>query len=324
MEARNFFSYLGAFLKAKFFGIKTPLLIGWDLTYKCNCDCKYCGLAKQNSFELSTDRALSLVDDLAQQGARRIHFGGGEPLLREDIDIILQRCKEKSIFTSVLTNGLLFKEKIFKLRDARLIKISLDGPEEINDCLRQKGSYKAALDTIGLAKKNGLKIAINTTLSDYNLKYIDFILNTADSYGVPVKFQPVSTLLSRNRDISLLLCKNPEYTQAIQKLIRIKKSKKGSRIINSLAGLRYLIGQGKISGFKCCAGLIYVRIAPDGSLYPCSKRMSEMFTCTEEFRDAMSKIQSLTCKECLCTSTLELNLGYSLKISAIKDIMRHF
>lgn len=324
MKIKDYVFYLKAFIKARCFGIKTPLLIGWDLTYRCNCDCKYCGISSENGVELSTAETLSLLSELANLGLKRIHFGGGEPLLREDIDKILGFCKQKHIFIAVLTNGILFKERLPAIKNADLIKISLDGPESVHDGLRKIGSFKNAINAIALAKENRLNVAINTTLSAYNLDCIDFILKVAKDFKVPVKFQPVNNLLAGDKDIKSFFCSDLEYSRAIRKIIDIKR-RKGGNIINSIAGLQYLLNYPRSSGIKCCAGLLYFRITPEGKIYPCSARIEEVYETRggcSNLKEAISMIYPKTCGRCLCSSTLELNAVYSLKIRAIKDLMR--
>jgi MoaA/NifB/PqqE/SkfB family radical SAM enzyme len=315
-------SYLSAYIKARFFDIKTPLLIGWDLTFKCNSDCRYCGIRGKHCNELSTAEALSLIDKLSALGTKRIHFGGGEPLLRDDIGKILNACKQRRIFSTLITNGILFEEKLPEIRVADLVKISIDGPGPIHDSLRQKGSFRDALNAIQLAKQNNIKIAINTTLSSYNLDYIDFILELSKNFDVPVKFQPVNTLLSKDRDVESLIFSDTEYGCAINKLMKIKKRGK-SGIINSLSGLKYLMNSSRYADFKCCSGMLYFRITPEGKMYPCSGRMAEVYDIGRggsNLQAAMSDVLPITCNRCLCTSTLELNLMYSLRLNTLREL----
>lgn len=71
-----------------------PINIVWDITYRCNLDCEYCLFAKSklHSFqgELSTDKILEFVEKVAKYRPS-FYFTGGEPLLRNDIETIINK-----------------------------------------------------------------------------------------------------------------------------------------------------------------------------------------------------------------------------------------
>ena len=139
------------------------------------------------------------------------------------MDKILGFCKQRRIFITVLTNGILLKERLPAIKNADLVEISLDGPESVHDSLRKIGSFNKAISAIGLAKGHRLNVAINSTLSAYNLDCIDFILKTAKDFRVRVKFQPVNSLLAGDKDMKSLFCPDLEYSRAIRKIMDIKK-----------------------------------------------------------------------------------------------------
>ena len=63
MKKNDLLQYGSAFVKAKIFKRGTPLLVGWDITGRCNADCRYCGIADKYSSELDT-AAIELIDKL--------------------------------------------------------------------------------------------------------------------------------------------------------------------------------------------------------------------------------------------------------------------
>lgn len=68
--------------------VRFPLLVKWYTTNRCNLKCKHYYLTdytKQAPFE----KALSLVDYFAAKKIHSINFLGGEPLEREDLEIII-------------------------------------------------------------------------------------------------------------------------------------------------------------------------------------------------------------------------------------------
>jgi MoaA/NifB/PqqE/SkfB family radical SAM enzyme len=63
------------------------LIVAWETTSACNLSCSYCrakATATPEKEELSTEEALSLIDEIAPLRPMLI-LSGGEPLLRPDI-----------------------------------------------------------------------------------------------------------------------------------------------------------------------------------------------------------------------------------------------
>ena len=129
-------------LKVKFLRRRIPLIIAWSITNRCNFRCSYCNVWKHETKELETKDVLRIIRQASNLGTERIGFSGGEPLLREDIGILLKQCKKEGIYTTVTTNGYLLLERFRDISSADGLVISLDGREEIHDIQRKKGSFE--------------------------------------------------------------------------------------------------------------------------------------------------------------------------------------
>ncbi|RLE53826.1 MAG: hypothetical protein DRJ26_02875 [Candidatus Methanomethylicota archaeon] len=86
-------------------------LLVWLCTYKCNLNCTHCYVKGRNTMELSTEKALKLISEIAEVNPRHFSISGGEPLLRKDLFQLLQASRSFGINTSIVTNGLLLREK---------------------------------------------------------------------------------------------------------------------------------------------------------------------------------------------------------------------
>jgi radical SAM protein with 4Fe4S-binding SPASM domain len=133
---------------------------------------------------LSTKEALHLVDEVYDFGVRWFGIKGGEPLLRKDIFEIVSYAKSLGLNVCLLTNGCFVGgENYDKLvRNEVWTSVSIDGPEEVNDYLRGKGSYRKALSAIKKLSEgrilNGLAAAITTV----NHRHLDHVAELADEY----------------------------------------------------------------------------------------------------------------------------------------------
>ena len=167
---------------------KGPLLMtSWRATGACNARCAYCNVdatGKHAPRELTTKEAKCLVDEVHKFGVRWFGIKGGEPLMRKDIFEIVGYAKSLGLNVCLLTNGCFVDGEIYDnlVKNEVWTSVSIDGPEEINDALRGKGSYKKALAAIQKLSKgkilNGLAAAITTI----NYKHLDHVAELADKY----------------------------------------------------------------------------------------------------------------------------------------------
>lgn len=118
----------------------------WECTLRCNVSCRHCG---------SDCRKLSEVKDMPREDFFRVldsiarktdphqvfvTITGGEPLLRDDLELCGQGIYERGFPWGMVTNGLaLTPERFESLRKAGLhsITVSMDGLEENHNWMRR-------------------------------------------------------------------------------------------------------------------------------------------------------------------------------------------
>ncbi|MCF7907366.1 MAG: radical SAM protein [Candidatus Omnitrophica bacterium] len=326
MKLINKIASLKSILKAKCFSYRIPLIVSWHLVNRCNRKCKYCYRWSTVEKELSSDEVFCVIDVLSQMGNQVIIFSGGEPLLRDDIGKIIDYSQAKGIFTGLTSNGDLVPERINEIKGLDMLKISFDGPKDVHDFLRGKGSYDNVMVAIETAKKYNIKVKFNTTLTKYNIEYIDFILEKAKQLNVKVKFQPVSHVHSAGKDIRDFFPEIKEYKQAVQRLIDSKRTNKF--IINSIASLNYLSTWPHPLKLKCYAGKLICCITANGKVWPCSAAREESYhlNCLDpKFKKMFARGLAMPfCQGCWCSSTLELNCLMKFNLNTILNIRRLF
>ena len=159
----------------------------WQVTRKCNLKCLYClsDSGPKAEYGLTTKEAIKLIDGLGKIGVNRLDFTGGEPLMRKDLGILIDRAKKNKINTIVTTNTLLLNEKnIEDLKKADLIQISIDGPKEIHDEQRQGIVFDKMIKNIKLLKKSDCKIRLNSFIYNDNKKYVEYLMNLSNELGI--------------------------------------------------------------------------------------------------------------------------------------------
>ncbi len=87
--------------------LETPLFFSWEVTNQCNLRCKICYNASGEKFddEITPFEVADVVEKIAACKPLFINLGGGETLLRPDIENIVKKLIDKGIDVSLVTNG---------------------------------------------------------------------------------------------------------------------------------------------------------------------------------------------------------------------------
>ncbi len=145
----------------------SPLKITLALTYRCNFQCKICGIwriyqesPEKIENELTLRDYCTLFSSLNSWDPLYLEFIGGEPFLRNDIDsIIIESIRRIKILNlcTITTNGFnpnLIKEKVLNIHENISSKIhltigvSLDGTPAVHNFLKgQKHAWDNAYKT---------------------------------------------------------------------------------------------------------------------------------------------------------------------------------
>lgn len=151
-----------------------PALAVWEFTLACDHRCLHCGprAGKARPNELTTEEALRLVDDLADNGVGEVVLIGGEAYLRNDFLLIIRRIRERGMSATMTTGGLgITKTRAEAMVEAGLqsCSVSIDGLEDAHDKLRnQKGSWRRAFEALDHLRKAGSRVAVNSQINRLN------------------------------------------------------------------------------------------------------------------------------------------------------------
>lgn len=87
-----------------------PIQFTFEITNRCNCNCKDCGMSansiKVGKTKLSEEKLYKLVDDLYEQGVPAYAITGGEPFLEfENMCKMLKYSENKLDVSKIISNG---------------------------------------------------------------------------------------------------------------------------------------------------------------------------------------------------------------------------
>ena len=203
---------------------------------------------------------------------------GGEPFLRQDIFEVLEELKEKGFDTFILSNGSLISRDIaasLAKLEVKGVQISIEGPEDIHDAIRGKGSFSSSLKGIRNLLDAGIELTLNTTLSGMNAPYFMNVIDLASSLGVQrLGFSRLVPSGGGKKMLDTMLKR-----EVLEDLY--------NRIFSlNTGGLKIVTGDPVASQFKkpseddaenplpsggCAAGVSGLTILPDGTVTPCRR-----------------------------------------------------
>lgn len=176
MNAYQMYSQL-LFSKAGTRGI--PLSGTFELTSRCNFDCKMCYIHRRahDSAALSGEKNakwwLSLAEECCKEGMLLLLITGGEPLLRPDFREIYEGCRKQGLMVSINTNGSLLDKKMvdFLAKDppAR-VNLTLYGAsrETYGALCGQPEAYDRVIHAILALKEAGVLLKLNYSITPQN------------------------------------------------------------------------------------------------------------------------------------------------------------
>ncbi|MDO9533961.1 MAG: thioether cross-link-forming SCIFF peptide maturase [Bacillota bacterium] len=268
-------------------GIKALCLF---ISHNCNLGCSYCFTRREEEKTLSHmswEVGKKAVDFLLEyEGGyyREMDFFGGEPLLNFPlIRRIVEYAREKSYqkkkefnFT-LTTNASLLQDEIidFLNRENINVVLSLDGRPQIHDLMRSfkngNGSYHKTVENIKklLHSRENKNYYIRGTFTRNNLDFYEDIEHILGLGFDSLSLEPVVTnegsLSLREEDLHVV---ERQYDRLVD--LYLERKEKG----NPFLFYHFILDMEKgpclykrLSG--CGAGMDYLAVAADGSLYPC-------------------------------------------------------
>ena len=256
---------------------------------QCNLRCTYCMpkevFGADYSF-LPVEKLLTfneienLVRIFAHLGVKKIRLTGGEPLLRNDLTLLIEIVNKIQGIEDVAltTNGILLGHYAQKLKDAGLkrINVSVDSlsPTNYGKMNGRNFPITRVLKSIEQAASLGLKIKINMVVQrglnevdivplakycyekGYTLRFIEF-MDVGNTNGWDMeKVVPSKEILNNLQEVMPLEPVEPDYLGEVAKRYRYKNTDTEVGFISSISE-------------SFCSSCNRARISADGKLFTC-------------------------------------------------------
>ncbi|HSZ24719.1 MAG TPA: radical SAM protein, partial [Cytophagaceae bacterium] len=164
--------------------VSHPVLCNYYITYRCNATCSFCDIWEKPSPYVTLENAEENFKALKKLGVKVIDFTGGEPLLHQQLDLLLTLAKKYKFITTVTTNTLLYPKYAEKLKGKiDMLHFSLDSPIQAeHDASRGVKCFETFLESLKIAKNIGERPDILFTVFEHT---IDKIQQVYDEISQP-------------------------------------------------------------------------------------------------------------------------------------------
>jgi pyrroloquinoline quinone biosynthesis protein E len=251
-----------------------PLWLLAELTYRCPLHCAFCFNPVDfaaHADELSTEEWLDVLRQARALGAVQCGLSGGEPMLRDDLELIVAEAHRLGYYINLLTSGVGFTEaRAAALKAAGLDHIQLsfqDSTPEINDFLTDTRTFALKEKVAKLIKDNGWPMVMNVVIHRLNIDHIGRIIEMAADLGASYLELANSQYYSWayvNRD---QLLPSREQLQRAEAATNEWRARLGDRMKIFFVVPDYYEGRPK----KCMNGWgnVFLTVTPDGLALPC-------------------------------------------------------
>ena len=165
-----------------------PLWLLAEITYKCPLHCVFCyNPVDYTSYgqELTTEDWLRVLRQGREIGATQLGFSGGEPLVRDDLEILVAEARKLGYYSNLITSGVGLNEKrISAFKEGGLDHIQLsfqDSTKELNDFLSSTRTFDLKQKVAKLIKKHEYPMVLNCVLHRHNIDHVQQILEMAEA-----------------------------------------------------------------------------------------------------------------------------------------------
>jgi pyrroloquinoline quinone biosynthesis protein E len=221
--------------------------------------------------ELSTDEWLRVLREGRAMGAVQLGLSGGEPLLRDDLEIVVAEAHRLGFYSNLITSGVgLDAKRIRALEDAGLDHIQLsfqDSTREMNDFLSSTRTFDLKSRVAKLVKDHGYPMVLNVVLHRLNIDHVEEILAMAERFGAEYVELANTQYYGWgyvNRDRLLPTREQVARAEAVTQRFR---EKVGGRMRIFFVVPDYFENRPKpcMNGW----GSVFLTITPDGTALPC-------------------------------------------------------
>lgn len=282
--------------------LQKPFIVNFEVTSQCNEECTFCSaqLSRYRRNDLPTEPVLEIISKIAHENIYSIFLTGGEPLLREDIPLIVKECINLGMNVSLSTNGTEATGRIaYTIASAGLeeIQVSIHAPDDTNDrIVGVKGAVKRSFDGLRNLVEAGLRVTVAAVATNANYSQLPELAEKVAKMGA--KHFRVLRLMPHSEDILKQIVPLREMQLLVKRLMRLEGQLGAFTIdIHSSPGFldasMYDPREYRIIHplcHTCTAGKLSMGILSNGDCVPCLELKAPELACGNILRDSLSEV----------------------------------
>lgn len=262
-----------------------PVSIHLNLTLRCSARCVHC---KQWTWPSHSEFTINQLERLFGifecWGVRTITFGGGNPLLYDNVQLAIHMAHEAKMQVGIISEGVDMTDELADVigRYARWMRFSLDGPSpDVHDKIRNShGIFSQVMEGIKKLQSH-LPIGLNCVIQKTNLRFLSSMIDLAERIGVDMLLFKIA----HGEDPSgRFLLSAGEWEQLAQwvKVASLRESmclktnlSQLTRLVNSVFSKEDAVRGQPVRSFhvleqvRCFAPFFFLTCNSEGNMYPC-------------------------------------------------------
>lgn len=251
-----------------------PYTLVAELSYRCPLKCAYCSNPvdfARHADGLGTDDWLTVFRDAEGLGVVQLNLTGGEPLVRDDLERLVEGARALDLYVNLITSGVpLVRERLVRLKDAGLssVQVSVQAASAASsDRMAGLASFEHKLDVMGWVKELGLPLTMNTVLHRQNLDEV------ADTIALAERVRADRLELANTQYLGWALLNRDALLPTREQLARARSVAKEARqrLLGKMEVLFVLPDYYADAPRACMDGWAqrYIVVSPDGLVLPC-------------------------------------------------------
>lgn len=271
-------------------GSAVPLSGNFELTARCNLDCRMCYIHKRandaivRQKELTAREWLDFAAAAQKQGMLLLLLTGGEPFLRPDFREIYTGCRKLGLLVSINSNGTLITDEMveFLAKDPPMrVNLTLYGAsaETYERLCGDPGAYDRAYHAVLKLKEAGIRVKLNYSMTPMNDMDVSAVYAFAKKHDLLIQtatymFPPVRACETSACTIQRLTPEQAGRARFEYDLYRFNEEELEKRMQSILAG-KHIDDPDKecqelpTERIRCRAGSTTFWMTYDGQMRPC-------------------------------------------------------
>ena len=164
-----------------------PYTLVAELTYACPLHCAYCSnpadfARRHDALDAAAWRRV--LREAEQLGVVQVNFTGGEPLLRPDLESLIEEARALDLYANLITSGIpLERGRLERFRRLGLdnVQVSIQDARPVeSDRIAGAEAFQRKLEVARWVKELGFPLTINTVLHRENLERVAEVIALAE------------------------------------------------------------------------------------------------------------------------------------------------